>query len=120
MVGTAALDPDAGGHDTTESLLWRAVSMVPEDLAGWVAVNPLQRLGPLQVRRALREFGSPSEVAFRVPPAQLAGALGLSDGGAETITERRRGLRRRAEEEIRSAERLEIRRQNHRGHGSGI
>jgi DNA processing protein len=83
--------------------------MAPENLVPWVAVNLLQKLSPLQIRRALREFGSPLEVAFRVPVARLAAALGLKDGRAEAVAGARLGLKRRVDEEIRSAERLGVR-----------
>lgn len=83
--------------------------VAPEELVDWVALNLLQRLNPLQVRRALREVGNPGEVAFRMSPARLAGALGLRDGAEAAIGEGRQGLRRRAEEEVRAATKLRIR-----------
>ena len=83
--------------------------MVPEELVDWVALNLLQRLNPLQVRRAVRELGRPGEVAFRLSPARLAGAMHLKDGAEAAIAEGRKGLRRRAEDEVRAAEKLGIR-----------
>ncbi len=83
--------------------------VAPEELVDWVALNLLQRLSPLQVRRALRELGSPEEVAFRLSPARLAAALGLRDGAETAIVEGRNGLERRAEEEVRAATKLGIR-----------
>ncbi len=83
--------------------------MAPEELVDWVALNLLQRLSPLQVRRALREVGNPGDVAFRMPPARLAGALGLRNGAEAGIAEGRRDLKRRSEEEIRTAGKLGIR-----------
>jgi DNA processing protein len=83
--------------------------MDPEALTGWIAVNLLRKLSPLQVRRAVQVFGSPLEVAFRVPAARLAAALGLKDGRAEAVADARPGLKRQVDDEIRSAERLGVR-----------
>ncbi len=83
--------------------------MDPEERVGWVALNLLRRLNPLQARRAVREAGSPGEVAFRMSAARLAGALHAGDAAHAAIDERHRGLRRRAEAEARAAEKLGIR-----------
>ncbi len=83
--------------------------MVLEDPVAWVALSLLHGLGPLQVRRALREFGSARDIAFRIPPVRLAEALGLGQGRADIITSGRRRLEQFAEREILEAERLGIR-----------
>lgn len=77
-------------------------------LADWIALNLLPGLGPILTRRALARFGDPGEVAYRVPAHVLA-SVGVSAKAVPAIIEGRRSLGRRAEAELRRAEKLGLR-----------
>jgi DNA processing protein len=83
--------------------------MPPENLLDWVALHLLPRLGPIALRRALERFGDPGEIAFRVSPSALAGLPRVGPETVSGILKARKGLRRRAEAEIRECERRRIR-----------
>ena len=83
--------------------------MPPETLLDWVALHLLPRLGPIALRRALERFKDPGEIAFRVSPSALAGLPRVGPETVSGILKARKGLRRRAEAEIRECERRGIR-----------
>jgi DNA processing protein len=83
--------------------------MPPRNPLDWIALNLLPGLGPIAVARALERFDDPGEIAFRLPVEQLTVLGRVSRKAAASIPEARRSLRRRAEQELRAAERLGLR-----------
>jgi DNA processing protein len=78
-------------------------------LLDWIALNLLPGLGPRPVHRLLERCGDPGEIAHRVPEAILAATPGLGAKTAAAIAGARSGLTRRAELELRRAEKLGVR-----------
>ena len=74
--------------------------MPSTDPADWIALNMLPGLGPLNHRRLLGRFGSPFEVAYRVPPEVFAGLPGVGRQRSLKIAEARKNLARRAAREM--------------------
>lgn len=83
--------------------------MPTRNLLDWIALNLLSGLGPVTLGRALKRFGDPGEIAHRVPIRDLACVRGVGPQFLEGIAEGRRTLRRRAECELRRAEKLGLR-----------
>jgi DNA processing protein len=79
--------------------------MPTRNLVDWVSLSLLPGLGPISIGRALERFDDPGEVAHRVP-ARLLASLRGGVRGAERIVDARKTLRRRAEREVRRAEKL--------------
>lgn len=71
-------------------------------VADWVALNLLRGLGPILVHRLLERFGEPGEAAYRAGRAALEEVPGMGALRARSVVEERRGLRRRAEAEVRA------------------
>jgi DNA processing protein len=83
--------------------------MEPGKLADWIAINMLPDLGPRVLHRALKRYGDPGEIAYRLP-RQTFQTLSRARGPAsEELAGARRGLRRRAERELGHCRRLGIR-----------
>lgn len=78
-------------------------------VADWVALNLLRGLGPILVHRLLERFGEPGEVAYRADRAALEQVPGVGTARARSVVEERRGLRQRAESEIRACAALGVR-----------
>ncbi len=78
-------------------------------VADWVALNLLRGLGPILVHRLLERFGEPGEVAYRADRAALEEVPGMGAVRARSVVEERRGLRRRAESEVRACAELGVR-----------
>jgi DNA processing protein len=78
-------------------------------LLDWIALNLLPGLGSLAACRLLERYGDPGEIAYRVPEAVLASTTGLGTKTAAAICGARSGLARRAEGELRKAEKLGVR-----------
>jgi len=75
----------------------------------WISLNLLPGLGPILIDRALERFGDPGEIAYRVPVRRLATLPGAGPKLLAGIDEARATLRRRAEKELRTADRLGLR-----------
>ncbi len=80
--------------------------MDPRLLVDWLALHLLPGLGPAAAQEALARYRDPGEIAYRVPPEELA-ACGRVD--LDRLAEGRAGLRRRAETEARLCERHGVR-----------
>jgi DNA protecting protein DprA len=79
------------------------------NLLDWIALNLLPGLGPVMLGRALKRFGDPGEIAYRVPLRDLECVRGVGPQIQAGIADTRRTLRRRAERELRRAEKLGLR-----------
>jgi len=79
-----------------------------ENLVDWISLNMLPGMGPILLSRALQRFGDPGRIAFRIPARQLATLHGVGAQIGAGIVEARRTLRRRAERELRRAEKLGV------------
>jgi DNA processing protein len=78
-------------------------------LLDWIALNLLPGLRPRPLDRLLERCGDPGEIAHRVPEAVLAATPGLGTKTAAAIAGARHDLLRRAERELRRAEKLGVR-----------
>jgi len=76
------------------------------NLLDWIALNLLPGLGPIMLGRALQRFGDPGEIAHRVPIRDLGCVRGVGPQILTGIADARRTLRRKAERELRLAEKL--------------
>lgn len=83
--------------------------MNPSKTIDWIALNLLPGLGPISLGRALERYGDPAEIAFDVPVEELCRLRPLNDAGREELREARRTLRRRAERELKLADKRGIR-----------
>ena len=84
--------------------------MGPRNLADWIALNMLPGLGPVTLHAALERYGDPGTVAHDLPLAafrELPRRSRRLDAGL--IARERRGLRRRAEKELRLCRRAGVR-----------
>jgi DNA processing protein len=79
------------------------------NLVDWISLNLLPGLGPISLGRALERFGDPGRIAYRVPMRDLATLRGVGAQTLAGIAEARTSLRRRAERELRQAEKLGLR-----------
>jgi hypothetical protein len=76
----------------------------PSKTIDWIALNLLPGLGPISLGRALERYGDPAKIAYDVPVEDLCRLRPLNDAGRAELREARRTLRRRAERELRLAE----------------
>jgi DNA processing protein len=83
--------------------------MPTRNLFDWISLNLLPGLGPVLLGRALERFGDPGRIAYRVPMRDLATVRGVGAQALAGIAEARATLRRRAERELRQAEKLGLR-----------
>jgi len=79
------------------------------NLFDWVSLNLLPGLGPISHHRALERWGDPGEIAYRLPARALQSLPRMSGKRLEALLSARRALRRRAEREMRLAEKLGLR-----------
>jgi hypothetical protein len=77
--------------------------------ADWVALNLLPSTGPILQRRALARFHDPAEIAHRLSPNGWLTLPGIGPSAVNEILAARKGLRRRAEREVKQCERRGIR-----------
>jgi DNA processing protein len=82
----------------------------PRNPADWIAVNMLPGLGPVTLHAALERFGDPALIAHDLPVSALEGLPRRAARiDAARIARARRGLRRRAEKELRLCRRRGVR-----------
>ena len=77
--------------------------------ADWVALNLLPSTGPILQRRALARFHDPAEIAHRLSPNGWLTLPGIGPSAVNEILAARKGLRSRAEREVKQCERRGIR-----------
>jgi DNA processing protein len=82
--------------------------MDPRNLPDWIALNMLPGLGPIALHRALKRYGDPAEIAFKIPPGAFQ-SLARCPPPPDVLADTRRGLRRRAERELKRCRRLGVR-----------
>ena len=75
------------------------------ELVDWMALTLLPGPSPLAKAEALRRIRDPGAVAFEAPPEELEH---VTAKGVERIREARPGLRARAEQELRRAEKHRV------------
>ncbi len=83
--------------------------MPTRKLFDWISLNLLPGLGPISTRRALDRFGDPGEIAYRLPAGALASLPRMSGKRLDALLGARKTLHKRAEREMRRAEKLGLR-----------
>ncbi len=80
--------------------------MPTRKLFDWISLNLLPGLGPISIRKALDRFGDPGEIAYRLPARALGSLPRMSGKRLAVLLDARKTLRKRAEREMRRAEKL--------------
>ena len=83
--------------------------MPTRNLFDWISLNLLPGLGPISIRKALDRFGDPGEIAYRLPARALQSLPRMSGKRLDVLLDARKTLRKRAEREMRRAEKLGLR-----------
>ena len=83
--------------------------MPTRKLFDWVSLNLLPGLGPISIGRAIDRFGDPGRIAYRLPADALGSLPRMTARRLAALLAARKNLRKRAEREIRRAEKLGLR-----------
>jgi DNA processing protein len=83
--------------------------MPPGNIADWIALTSLPGLGPIHLRRLLELYGDPTEIAYRLPVAEMRRLPRFPQKAARAIQDARPTLRKQAERDLKRCDRMGIR-----------